>query len=184
MVSDALLAISGKRVLSTEDFTRRGCLNSVFRKKRQISMFVRNYLACALAFFSKQAFYSAEGLSTCCCTAVLLRAYNFRLQGTYFGQFKSHWTETGQTGCLTRRELCYAKNTQLFSTCMNWFGFILWLHLTSCTFLSSSYKKKQKQNLPLITKACRQFNVENKDFEIVDIFMFQEQVRNVRCGYF
>lgn len=33
IVSDALLAMSGKSIFNTEDFTFRGCLNSVFRKK-------------------------------------------------------------------------------------------------------------------------------------------------------
>lgn len=33
IVSDALLAMSGKSILSTGDFAFRGCLNSVFRKK-------------------------------------------------------------------------------------------------------------------------------------------------------
>lgn len=34
--------------------------------------------------------------------------------------------------------LCKKKKKWLFSTCKNWFGFILWLPLTSCTFLSFS----------------------------------------------
>lgn len=80
-----------------------------YKKAFEVSMFERYWLACTLVlaiFFFRQAFYSAESLSTCCCIGVLLCAYNFRLQATYFGQFKSHWTETGQTGCLTRIMLC------------------------------------------------------------------------------
>lgn len=48
--------------------------------KWEIAMFERSYLACTLAFFfSQQAFYSAESLSTRCRIAGLLHALNFRL---------------------------------------------------------------------------------------------------------